>query len=205
VGCFLFLPGRARGPTARRPTPTHTICYSALVGGGRRPFGPHLAAAEVSQTLSAEHVGRGGCPKWVVLCSSQAGRVVQPRGVQRQPTLFAIPRWLAGGAAHLDHTLPPRRSPTPCLLNTLGAEVVQIGLFFVPPRPGAWSNHAAPHANPGVVESGLFCVPPRPGAWSNHAAPHANPHYLPLRVGWRGAPPIWTTPCRRGGLPHPVC
>ncbi len=59
----MFLPGRARGPTARRPTPTHTIYYSALVGGGRRPFGPHLAAAEVSHTLSAEHVGRGGCPK----------------------------------------------------------------------------------------------------------------------------------------------
>ena len=44
MGCFLFLPGRARGPNARRPTPTHTIYYSALVGGGRRPFGPHLAA-----------------------------------------------------------------------------------------------------------------------------------------------------------------
>ena len=52
---------------------------------------------------------------------------------------------------------------------------------------------------------GLFFVPPRPGAWSNHAAPHTNPHYLLFRVGWRGAPPIWTTPCRRGGLPHPVC
>ncbi len=178
MGCFLFLPGRARGPTTRRPTPTHTIYYSALVGKGRRAFGPHLAAAEVSHTLSAEHVGRGGCPKWVVFCSSQAGRVVQPRGAPHQPTLFTIPRWLAGGAAHLDHTLPPRRSPTPCLLNTLGAEVVQSGLFFVPPRPGAWSNHAAPHANP---------------------------HYLLFRAGWRGAPRIWTTPCRRGGLPHPVC
>ena len=113
-------------------------------------------------------------PKWVVFCSSQAGRVVQPRGAPRQPTLFSIPRWLAGGAAHLDHTLPPRRSPKPCLLNTLGAGVVQIGLFFVPPRPGAWSNRAAPHTNP---------------------------HYLLFRAGWRGAPPIWTTPCRR----HPVC
>jgi hypothetical protein len=121
VGCILFLPGRARGPTTRRPTPTHTIFYSALVGGRRRPFGPHLAAAEVSQTLSAEYVGRGGCPNWVVFCSSQAGRVVQPRGAPHQPTLFTIPRWLARGAAHLDHTLPPRRSPTPCLLNTLGA------------------------------------------------------------------------------------
>jgi hypothetical protein len=154
VGCFLFLPGQARGPTTRRPTPTHTIYYSALVGGGRRPFGPHLAAA----TLSAEHVGRGGCPKWVVFCSSQAGRVVQPRGAPHQPTLFTMLRWLAGGAAHLDHTLPPRRSPKPCLLNTLGAEVVQRGLFFVPPRTGAWSNHAAPHTNP---------------------------HYLLFRVGWR--------------------
>ena len=27
---------RARGLTARRPKQTHTICYSALVGGGRR-------------------------------------------------------------------------------------------------------------------------------------------------------------------------
>ena len=32
MGCFLFLPGRARGPNARRHTPTHTIYYSALVG-----------------------------------------------------------------------------------------------------------------------------------------------------------------------------
>ena len=106
-------------------------------------------------TLGA--VGRGGCPKWVVFCSSQAARVVQPRGAPRQPTLFTIPRWLAGGAAHLDHTLPPRRSPTPCLLNTLGAEVVHSGLFFVPPRPGAWSKRAAPHTNP---------------------------HYLLFRAGW---------------------
>ena len=94
-----------------RATPTHTIYYSALVGGGRRPFGPHLAAAKVSHTLSAEHVGRGGCPQWVVFCSSQAGRVVQTRGAPHQPTLFTIPHWLAGGAAHLDHTWPPRRSP----------------------------------------------------------------------------------------------
>ena len=178
MGCFLFLPGRARGPNARRPTPTHTIYYSALVGGGRRPFGPHLAAAKVSHTLSAEHVGRGGCPQWVVFCSSQAGRVVQTRGAPHQPTLFTIPRWLAGGAAHVDHTLPPRRSPTPCLLNTLGAEVVQSRLFFVSPRPGAWSNRAAPQTNP---------------------------HYLLFRAGWRGAPRMWTTHCRRGGLRHPVC
>ena len=54
---------RARGLTARRPEQTHTSCYSALVGGGRRAFGPHLAAAEVSDTLSAEHVGRRGCSK----------------------------------------------------------------------------------------------------------------------------------------------
>ena len=137
-----------------------------------------VAAAEVSHTLSAERGGRGGCPKWVVFCSSQAGRVVQTRGAPHQPTLFTIPRWLAGGAAHLDHTLPPRRSPTPCLLKTLGAEVVHSGLFFVPPGPGAWSKRAAPHTNP---------------------------HYLLFRAGWRGAPPIWTTPCRREGLPHPVC
>ena len=178
MGCFLFLPGRARGPNARRPTPTHTIYYSALVGVGRRSFGPHLAAPEISNTLSAEHVGRGGCPQWVVFCSSQAGRVVQTRGAPHQPTLCTIPRWLAWGAAHLDHTLPPRRSPTPCLLNTLGAEVVHSGLFFVPPRPGAWSKRAAPRTNP---------------------------HYVLFRAGWRGAPPIWTTPCHRGGLPHPVC
>ena len=39
-------------------------------------------------------------------------------------------------------------------------------------------------------QSGLYFVPPRPGAWSNHAAPHANPHYFLFRVGWREAPPI---------------
>ena len=115
VGCFWFLPGRARGPTTRRPKQTHTICYSALVGGGRRACGPHLAAAVVSHTLSAEHVGRGGC------------------------------------------------------------------------------------------SNSLFFVPAGPGAWSNRAAPQTNPHYLVFRVGWRGAPRIWTTPCRRGGPPNHFC
>ena len=102
--------------------------------------------------------------------------MVQPRGAPNKPTLFAIPRWLAGGAAHVDHTLPPRRSPTPCLLNTLGAEVVQ---------------------------SRLFLVPPRPGAWSNHAAPGTNPHYLLFRAGWRGAPRNLdhTLPPRRSPTP----
>ena len=64
------------------------------------------------------------------------------------------------------------------------------GLGRVPPRCG-------PHS--------VCCLlsPRRP--WSNRAAPRANPHYLLFRAGWRGAPRIWTTPCRRGGLRHPVC
>ena len=185
-------------------------------------------------TLGAEVVHSG-----LFFCSSQAGRVVQTRGAPHQPTLCIIPRWFAGSAAHLDHTLPPRSSPTPCLLNTVGAEVVHRGSFFVPqagrvvqtrgaqrqpklftiPR---WLAGGAAHLDHNlpprrsptpcllntlgaeVVHSGLFFVPPRPGAWSKRAAPHTNPHYLLFRAGWRGAPPIWTTPCRREGLPHPV-
>ena len=155
MGCFLFLPGRARGPNARRPAPTHTIYYSALVGGGRRPFGPHLAAAKVSHTLSAEHVGRGGCPQWVVFCSSQAGRVVQTRGAPHQPTLFTIPRWLAGGAAHLDHTWPPRRSlgrgarasPNVCTSCPGGPETMLIRMPEIPKQDNSIT----------------FCMPGPPG------------------------------------------
>jgi hypothetical protein len=191
VGCFLFLPGRARGPTTRRPTPTHTIYYSALVGGGRRPFGPHLAAAKVSHTLSAEHVGRGGCPKWVVFCSSQAGRVVQPRGAQRQPTLFTIPRWLAGGAAHLDHTLPPRRSPTPCLLNSSPEHALHT--FSAGPGPPQHDLHTFvcwSQARPG-----MFCIrfwlargPPQHVLHTFLFCPGPPQHALHTFFGWSGAP-----------------
>jgi hypothetical protein len=157
VGCFLFLPGRARGPTTRRPTPTHTIYYAALVGGGRRPFGPHLAAAAVSQTLSAEHVGRGGCPTWVVFCSSQDGRVVQPRGAPHQPTLFTIPRWLAGGTKNN----PLWTISAPNVFSRQGVGDLRGGKV--------WSKWAAPPANQrGIVNSVGWRGAPR--GWTTRPA-----------------------------------
>ncbi len=144
MGCFLFLPGRARGPTARRPTPTHTIYYSALVGGGRRPFGPHLAAAEVSHTLSAEQLARAcfayvfGWPRvrpsmlcirfWLAPGPPQHALHTFFGWSQARPGMLCIRFWLAPGPPqHVLHTFLACPGPAPACFAYV---------FWLVPGPG---------------------------------------------------------------------